>query len=87
MSQNGLGSVLVSWKPSSGEPAVTGYTIYYKQDGRKKLSVNTGATATIATITGLTELTPYSITMVANSSTVQSTETAAEMVTLGRLPQ
>ena len=86
VSQNGLGSVQVSWKPSSGGPTVTGYIIYYKQDGGKRLSVNTGATATFATITGLNELIPYSITMVATSSTVHSNETAAEMVTVGRLP-
>ena len=84
VSQNGLGSVQVSWKPPSGGPPVTGYIIYYKQDRGKRFSVNIGATATIATITGLNELTSYSITMVATSSTLHSTETAAEMVTVGR---
>ena len=84
VSQNGLGSVQVCWKSPSGGPPVTGYIIYYKQNRGKRFSVNAGATSTIATIAGLNELTSYSITMVATSSTLHSTETAAEMVTVGR---
>ena len=84
VSQNGVGSVQVSWTPS-GEPAVTGYIIYYQQQGGgHNGSVEVaGATTTTATITGLMTGATYSITMVANSSTLPSTVTAAETVTIG----
>ena len=82
VSQNGVGSVLVSWTPPSGEPAVTGYIIYYQQDGGQRLSQSAGPTATTATITGLIAGT-YSITIIANSSTLTSTETEAQTVTTG----
>ena len=81
-SQNGLGSVLVSWTPPSGEPAVTGYIIYYQQDGGQRLSQSIEANNTVAVITGLMAGT-YSLTMVATSSTLPSTESAAVTVTIG----
>ena len=82
VSQNGVGSVQVSWTPPSGKPAVTGYIIYYQQqDGGHNGSKMAGATATAATITRLIPGT-YSITMVATSSTLPSTVTAAETVTI-----
>ena len=83
VSQNGLDSVLVSWTPPSGESDVTGYIIYYQQDGGQRISENAGATATTATITGLIAGATYSISMVATSRTLPSTETAAQTVTLG----
>ena len=83
VSQNGLDSVLVSWTPPSGEPDVTGYIIYYQQDGGQRLSENAGATATTVTITGLIAGATYSIIMVATSSTLPSTETAVQTVTIG----
>ena len=83
VSQNGLGSVLVSWTPPSGEPAVTGYIIYYQQDGGQRLSQSAGSTATTATITGLNEGNNYFITIVATSSTLPSNESEAETITLG----
>ena len=47
VSQNGVDSVQVSWTPPSGEPAVTGYIIYYQQqDGGHNGSEVAGATAT-----------------------------------------
>ena len=79
VSQNGLDRVLVSWTPPSGEPSVTGYIIYYQQDGGERLSQNAGATATTATITGLIAGAAYSITMLATSSTLPSTETAVQI--------
>ena len=82
-SQNGLDSVLVSWTPPSGGPDVTGYIIYYQRDGGQRLSENAAATATTATITGLIAGATYSITMVATSSTLPSTETAVQTVTIG----
>ena len=82
VSQNGLDSVLVSWIPPSGEPDVTGYIIYYQRDGGQRLSVSAGATDT-ATITQLNAERTYFITMVTTSSTLPSTETAAQTVTIG----
>ena len=86
VSQNGVDSVQVSWTPPSGEPTVTGYIIYYQQqDGGHNGSEMAGATATTATITGLMTGAAYSITMVATSSTLPSTVTAAVTVTIGRI--
>ena len=62
---------------------MTGYIIYYQQDGGQRLSENAGATATTAPITGLIAGTTYYITMVATSSMLPSTKTAAQTVTLG----
>ena len=83
--QNGLDSVQVSWTPPSGEPAVTGYIIYYQQqDGghtnSKKLKAKKAATT--ATITGLIQGATYSITMVATSSTLPSDKTRPETITI-----
>ena len=85
VSQNGVDSVQVTWTPPPGEPSVTGYIIYYQQqDGGHTDSEMAGATATTATITRLIPGT-YSITIVATSSTLPSTVTAAETVTIGIL--
>ena len=62
---------------------MTGYIIYYQQDGGERLSQNAVATATTATITGLIAGAAYSIIMVATSSTLPSTETAAQTVSIG----
>ena len=84
VSQNGVGSIQVSWTPPSGEPSVTGYIIYYQQqDGGHNDSVMAGATATTATITGLTPGATYFITMLVTSGTLPSTVTAAEAITIG----
>ena len=86
VSQNGVDSVQISWTPPSGEPAVTGYIIYYQQqDGGHTGSEMARDTTTIATITGLMTGATYSITMVATSSTLPSTVTAAETITIGRI--
>ena len=85
VSQNGLGSVLVSWTPPSGEPAVTGYIIYYQQDGGQRLYQGVESTTKNTTITGLNEGTNYSIIIVATFSTLSSNETEAEYVTIGKL--
>ena len=86
VSQNLFGSVLVSWTPPSGEPAVTGYIIYYQQDGGQSLEISqrVQASDTTATITGLMAGT-YSITMVATSSTLPSIESKTETITLGNV--
>ena len=84
--ENGVDSVQVSWTPPSGEPTVTDYIIYYQQqDGGHNGSVMAGATATTATITGLMTGATYSITMVATSSTLPSTVTAAETIAIGMI--
>ena len=86
VSQNGVGSVQVSWTPPSGEPNATGYIIYYqKQDGGHTDSEMAGATTTTATITGLMTGATYSITMVAMSSTLPSIVTAGETITIGMM--
>ena len=84
VSQNGVESVQISWTPPSGEPAVTGYIIYYQQQvGGHNDSVMAGATATTVTITGLMTGATYSITMVATSSRLPSTVTTAVTITIG----
>ena len=86
VSQNGLDSALVSWTAPSGGAAVTGYIIYYQQEeGGQRLSESAGTAATTASITGLIAGATYSVTMVATSSTLPSTETAALIVTIGTL--
>ena len=83
VSRNGLGSVLVSWTPPSGEPAVTGYIIYYQEDGGQRLSQSVKYTATTATITGLIQGTNYSFTMVTTSSILHSVETLQHTYFIG----
>ena len=86
VSQNGLDSTLVSWTAPSGGAAVTGYVIYYQQEeGGQRLSESAEAEATTATIIGLIAGATYSITMVATSSTLPSTETEALTVAIGTL--
>ena len=86
VSLNVVGSVKVSWTPPSGQPTVTGYIIYYQQqDGGHNGSEMAGATATTATITGLMTGATYFITMVATSSTLPSTVTAAVTITIGMI--
>ena len=63
---------------------MTGYIIYYQQEeGGQRLSESAEAAATTASITGLIAGATYSITMVATSSTLPSTETEALAVTIG----
>ena len=63
---------------------MTGYIIYYQQEeGGQRLSEIAEAAATTASMTGLIAGVNYSITMVVTSSTLPSTETAAQTVTIG----
>ena len=85
LTQNGLNSILVTWTPSQG-PHVTGYTIYYQQqDGGHSGSVEAGQTDTSITIPGLIVGATYSISIVANSSTLPSTVTTGHRATIGTL--
>ena len=86
VSQNGVDSVQVSWTPPSGEPTVTSYIIYYQQqDGGHNGLVIPGATTTTSIIIGLMTGATYFITMVATSSTLPSTVSAAETITIGMI--
>ena len=85
-SQNGLDSVLVSWT-SSGESIVTGYIIsYQQQDGTHTGSETAADTDTSTIITGLMIGATYSISIVATSNTLPSTETTApDDITIGNV--
>ena len=85
VSLNGLDSILVSWTAPSGGANVTGYTIYYQQEGGERSSVSVGAGATNSIISGLIGGTMYSITMVATSTTLPSTVTGPQNLTFGML--
>ena len=61
---------------------MTGYIIYYQQDGEQRLSQSTGPTTTTAIITGLIIGATYSFTMVATSHTLPSIESSEEIVTI-----
>ena len=83
VSQNGLNSLLVSWTPSQG-PDLTGYTVYYQQqDGGPSGSVEAGQNDTSITIPELIEGATYSISIVANSSTLPSAVTTGPSATIG----
>ena len=76
VSQNGLGSLLVSWTP--GDSTATGYIIYYQQHPpRERFLEVDEADTTSATITGLMAGATYSISVASTSGTLPSTETAA----------
>ena len=63
---------------------MTGYVIYYQQeDGGQWFSESAEASVSTMTITGLIAGAIYSVTMVATSSTLPSTETAALSVAIG----
>ena len=83
VSQNGVASVLMSWRPPLGEPAVTSYIIYYQQDRGQRLSQSAGPTANTAIITELIIGATYSFILVATSHTLPSAESAEEIVTIG----
>ena len=71
VSQNGLKSVLVTWQYDW--PNVTGYHVsYYQQYGEHNGSTTVGKRYTNVTITGLVTLATYSISIVANSTTLPS---------------
>ena len=64
---------------------MTGYIIYYQQDGGERLSQSAGSTDTTATFTGLMIGATYSFTMMSTSSTLPSIETEAETITIGNI--
>ena len=86
VSQNGVGSVQVSWTPPSGEPSVTGYIIYCQQQhGEHSDSTRAVGYATTANIAGLITGATYFITMVANSNTLPSTMSIPVFITIGMM--
>jgi len=68
---------------TSGGAAVTGYTIYYQQEGGERSSVSAGASAISATISGLIEGATYTITVTANSNTLPSITTVPTSLVIG----
>ena len=64
---------------------MTGYIIYYQQDGGERHSQSAGPTDTTATITGLMAEATYTVTMVATSSTLPSIETELKDIAIGML--
>ena len=62
---------------------MTGYIIYYQQDGGQRLSQSAGSTDTAAIITGLIAGATYSVTMVATSTTLPSNENVAKTIMIG----
>ena len=65
---------------------MTGYTVYYEQqDGGVNSSVEAGQNDTSITIPGLIAGATYSISIVANSSTLPSTVTTGPTATIGIL--
>ena len=73
ISQNGQTSLLVTWRYSSSQSALTGFHIsYIQRGGGHNGSVTAGVDETNATIEGLVAGGTYSISVVANSSTLPS---------------
>ena len=83
LSRTAMDVLLVSWTAPS--QAVTGYVIYYQQDGGERMSVSVEASATSYNITGLTIGATYSISMVATSNTLPSNITESQTITLGSI--
>ena len=81
--QNGLESVLVSWMDGGGAATVTGYTIYYQQEGGERRSLRTEAGAITANISGLISGETYSITVVALSTSLPSNESLPYTINTG----
>ena len=71
VAQNGLNSLLVTWRYSSW-PALTGFHIWYYEDGGYNDSVIGGINNTNVTIAGLITGATYSISVVANTTTLPS---------------
>ena len=82
--KHGLNSLLVSWRPSP-EPVVTGYIIFYENFyGPGGGSVTANKTVTSVVISGLMATT-YSITIVATSNTLPSTNSSVTYGSVGIL--
>ena len=81
VSQNGLNSVLVTWTPSGRY--VTGYTIFYQQQGEQTISTIRVGNITRATISGLITGSTYNISVSAESSIRSSSLTIAPNITTG----
>ena len=81
--QNGLSTVLVTWTLSPGSNR-TGYTVFYQQvGGLHSGSVMTEDTANSVVITELNQGATYSISVVANSSTLPSNVATGPDATIG----
>ena len=82
VSQNGVNSLLVTWTPSIGSD-VTGYTIFYQeQGGTQSGSETVGKSSTSAIITGLNTGAIFSVSVSANSNTLRSARIYGPNVTI-----
>ena len=72
VTQNGLNSLLVTWRYSSWPALVTGFHIWYYEEGEHNDSVIGGINDTNVTISRLTTGATYSISVVANTTTLPS---------------
>ena len=77
-------SVMVSWTPPTDTTDVTGYQIFYTENGGGQLSRGvSGASTNMDTIPSLTTGSTYSITIVSTSHGLPSEVVGPEMVELG----
>ena len=77
-------STLVSWTQPTDSTGVTGYRIYYTENGGSvQFKDVSGASTNMDTISGLTTGSTYSITIVATSDGLPSEVVGPEMVELG----
>ena len=77
-------SVMVSWIQPTDSSGVTGYRIYYTENGGSmQFKDVSGASTNMDTISSLTTGSTYSITIVATSDGLPSEVVGPEMVELG----
>ena len=77
-------SVTVSWTPPTDSTGVTGYQIFYNENGGSEQSKDvSGASTNMDTITGLTTGSTYSITILATSDDLPSELVGPEIIELG----
>ena len=74
----------MSWTPPTDTSGVTGYCIYYTENGGNEQSRNvSGARSEMEMISGLTTGSTYSVKIVATSNGIASTVAGPKEITLG----
>ena len=77
-------SILVFWTPPTDTTGVTGYRIFYSENGgSEQFKDVSGASTNMDTISGLTTGSTYSITIVATSDGLPSEVVGPQLVELG----
>ena len=85
VAQTSATSVTVSWTPPTDGTGVTGYRIFYTEDGGSKQSRGvSGASTSMDTISSLRTGSTYSITIVATSGGLPSEVVGPETIELGK---